>query len=203
MKTLFIAFFVGACCLLSACKGHNNLEKHKEVVAIKRDRIFDQRVRGKETAPSLLVRTDNGEFYFFDEEIDQLILQNTKFRLELADFGATSDAVVYKNLGVSYLEQGEPDEAVVAFKKAVQIAPRFIEAHYLLADVYSIKGEGVLSRKSLENAMALDGSYIIDTVRPNGNTPEYSIIELPPPAVLQEFTNPIKPANSPDFFQGP
>ena len=163
MKTLFIAFFVGACCLLSACKGHNNLEKHREVVAVKRDRIFDQRVRGKETTPSsLLVRTHNGEFYFFDEEIDQLIQQNTKFQLELADLGATSEAVVHKNLGVSYLEQGKLDKAVVAFKKAVQIAPRFVEAHYLLADVYSLKGEGVLSRKSLENAMALDGSYIID-----------------------------------------
>ena len=55
MKTLFVAFFVGACCLLSACKGHNNLEKHKEVVAVKRDRIFDQRIQVKETAPSLLV----------------------------------------------------------------------------------------------------------------------------------------------------
>ena len=162
MKTLFVVFFVGACCLLSACKGHNNLEKHKEVVAVKRVRIPYQRVQGKETTPSLLVRTDNGEFYFFDEEIDQLIRQNTKFQLELADLGATSEAVVYKNLGVSYLEQGEPDKAVVAFKKAVQIAPRFVEAHYLLADAYSLKGEGILSRKSLENAMALDGSYIID-----------------------------------------
>ena len=168
MRTLFIAFCVGICCLLSACKGANN-----------------------------------GEFYFFDEEIDRLIQQSTKFQLELADPGATSEAVVYKNLGASYLEQGKVDKAVVAFKKAVRIAPRFIEAHYLLADVYSIKGEGVLSRKSLDQAMALEGSYIIDTVRPNGNIPEYSIIELPLPAVLQEFINPIKPTNPPDFFQGP
>ncbi len=198
MKTLFTVFLVGICCFLFACKGANNLEKHKEVVVVKRDRISGQRFQGKETTPSRLARTDNGEFYFFDEEIDQ---QNTKFQLELADLGATSEAVVYKNLGVSYLEQGEPDKAVVAFKKAVQVAPRFVEAHYLLADVYSIKGEGVLSRKSLDQAMALDGSYIIDTVRPNGNTPKYSVIELPPPAVLQKFTNPIKPTNPPDFFK--
>ena len=69
---------------------------------------------------------------------------------------------IYRNLGASYLEQGEIDEAVVAFKKAVQIDPSFVEAHYLLADVYSIKGEGVLSRKCLDQAMALEGSYIID-----------------------------------------
>ena len=112
-------------------------------------------------------------------------------------------AEVYKDLGVSYLELGKLDEAIVGFKKAIQIDPRFVEAYYLLADVYSLKGEGILSRKSLDQAMALEGSYIIDTVRPNGNTPEYSIIELPPPAVLQEFTNPIKPTNPPDFLQGP
>lgn len=203
MRTLFIAFCVGICCLLSACKGANNLEKHKEAVAVKTDRISGQRLQGGEPLPPFLVRTDNGEFYFFDEEIDRLIQQSTKFQLELADLGATSEAVVYKNLGASYLEQGKVDKAVVAFKKAVRIAPRFIEAHYLLADVYSIKGEGVLSRKSLDQAMALEGSYIIDTVRPNGNIPEYSIIELPLPAVLQEFINPIKPTNPPDFFQGP
>ena len=34
MKVLFIAFFVGTCCFLSACKGHNNLEKHKETVPL-------------------------------------------------------------------------------------------------------------------------------------------------------------------------
>ena len=192
MKALFIAFCVGICCLLSACKGHNNLEKHKEVVAVKTDRILDQRFRDKETVPSTLVRTDNGELYFFDEEIDQLIQQSTKFQLELADLGATNEAVAYKNLGTSYLEQGEPDKAVVAFKKAIQIAPSFVEAYYLLADVYSIKGEGVLSRKSLDQAMALDGSYIIDismtgreikstqSTIPNIIIKSTGVIELPP-----------------------
>ena len=62
------------------------------------------------------------------------------------------------------MEQGELDKAVAAFKKAIQIDPRFVEAHYLLADVYSIKGEGALSRQSLDQAMALEGSYIIDTL---------------------------------------
>jgi tetratricopeptide (TPR) repeat protein len=163
MKVLFIALFVGTCCFLSACKGHNNIQQHKETVAVKTDRIFRQRSRGEKTVPSTLVRTASGESHFFDEEIDRLIQQNTKFQLELADLGATSEAVVYKNLGVSYLEQGKLDKAVVAFRKAVQIAPRFIEAHYLLADVYSVKGEGLLSRTFLEKAMALEGSYIIDT----------------------------------------
>ena len=42
MKTLFLAFFVGVCCFLSACKGHSNLEKRKEVVAVKT--VYDEEV---------------------------------------------------------------------------------------------------------------------------------------------------------------
>jgi tetratricopeptide (TPR) repeat protein len=200
MKALFIAFFVGTCCFLSACKGHNNIEQHKETVAVKTDRIPYLRFRGEETVPSLLVRTANGESHFFDEEIDRLIQQNTKFQLELADLGATSEAVVYKNLGVSCLEQGKLDKAVVAFRKAVQIAPRFIEAHYLLADVYSLKGEGILSRKSLNQAMVLEGSYIID-IRVTEET-HTIIIELPQSTVI-ESTGPIQLPYPPEFFQGP
>ena len=173
MKTLFVSFFVGICCFLSACKGHNNLEKHKEVVA------------GKMV-------------YFFDEETDRL-LEKINSQLELADLGATSEAVVYKNLGASYLEQGEPDKAVIAFEKAIQIAPRFVEAHYLLADVYSLKGEGILSRKSLENAMALDGSYIID-IKIGVMDRIHDSIDSTPPAVIR-FEEVIE--LPPEFFKDP
>ncbi len=59
------------------------------------DRIVGQRFRGEETVPLFLVRTDEGEFYRFeDEEIDQLIEQNTNSQLELEDLGETSEAVI-------------------------------------------------------------------------------------------------------------
>jgi tetratricopeptide (TPR) repeat protein len=147
------------------------------------------------------VRTASGESHFFDEEIDRLIQQNTKFQLELADLGATSEAVVYKNLGVSCLEQGKLDKAVVAFRKAVQIAPRFIEAHYLLADVYSLKGEGILSRKSLNQAMVLEGSYIID-IRSGIMDRTHTIIESTPPAVIRSEES-IERTFPPEFFEDP
>ena len=199
MKALFIAFFVGACCFLSACKGANNLEKYEETVVVKTDRILRQRAHGEETVPSLLVRTDSGAVYFIDEEIDRLIQQNTKFQLEFADLGATSEAVVYRNLGASYLEQGKLDKAIVEFKKAVQIAPRFIEAHYLLADVYSLKGEGVLSRKSLENAMALEGSYIIDIKIGVMDRIHKSTDSTPPAVIRSEEVIELPP----EFFEDP
>lgn len=183
MKTLSIVFFVGACCFLSACEVANNLEKH---------------MRGEETVSSLLVRTDSGEVYFFDEEIDRLI-ENINSQLELSDLGATTEAVISRNLGFSHLEQGELDKAIVEFKKAVQAYPGFIEAHYLLADVYSLKGEGVLSRKSLETAMALEGSYIIDTTI-GAIDRSHTIIEPIPFAVI-ESDGSIIHIFPPEFFE--
>ncbi len=98
----------------------------------------------------------------------------------------------YKNIGASHLKQGQLDKAILAFKQALQINPRSVEVHYLLADSYSIKGEGVLSRIFLNQAMALEGSYIIDTkVMP----------EIQPTVV--EFPSPIQLPHSPEFFQRP
>ena len=110
-------------------------------------------------------------------------------------------AEVYKDLGASYLEQGKLDKAIVEFKKAVQIDPRFVEAHYLLADVYSLKGEGLLSRKSLEKAMALEGSYIIDTRRGIMDR-THTIIESTPSAVMESDES-IKRTFPPEFFEDP
>ena len=170
MKTLFIVFFLGISCLLFACNlqiGRNQVEKEKEVVSFKRD--------------SAEVYEDSGVSSYLElSELD-------KFPVEFEEaIQVKPRAKIYRNLGASYLEQGKIDEAVVAFKKAVQIDPNFVEAHYLLADVYSIKGEGVLSRKFLDQAMALDGSYIIDVHR-------VMIIDRKPDASI-EFT--IKSTNT-------
>ena len=59
------------------------------------DRIFGQRFRDEETVPLFLVQTDGGKFYRFeDEDIDQLIEQNTNSQLELADLEETSEVVI-------------------------------------------------------------------------------------------------------------
>lgn len=182
MKTLFIVFFLGISCLLFACNlqmSRNQVEKEKEAVSFKRD--------------SAEVYKNPGVSHFGLGELD-------KFPVEIEEaIQVKPRAKIYRNLGSSYLEQGKVDEAVLAFRKAVQIDPSFVDAHYLLADVYSIKGEGVLSRKFLDQAMALDGSYIID-IRSGIMDRTHAIIESTPSAVIRSKEVMELP---PEFFEDP
>ena len=176
MKTLFIIFFIGLCCFLSACNLHisdDQVEKGKKVVAIKPD--------------SSVV-----EVTFLP---DGSILADGSTTVRDEGRGIpVGRAEIYKNLGASYLEQGELDKAIVEFKKAIQVNPRFVEVHYLLADVYSVKGEGLLSRTFLEKAMALEGSYIIDTRVTEKRIPSPPQYSFPAPEFLQ---GPIKRIDAP------
>ena len=123
MKALFVVFFVGISCFLFACNlqmGRNQVEEEKEAVAFRRD--------------STEVYKNPGVSHFDLSELD-------RFPVEFKEtIQVEPRAKIYRNIGASYLEQDKVDEAIVAFKKAVQIDPSFVEAHYLLADVYSIKG---------------------------------------------------------------
>ena len=175
MKMLFIAFWVGICCFLSAC---------------------DVRTRNDQEP---IVINFYEEVYYIDGEgyVDNIEKDEKAVASKLDPASAES----YWNLetGKLYLEQGELDKAIVKFKKAVEANPGFVEAHYLLADVYSLKGEGVLSRKSLETAMTLEGSYIIDT-RIGIIDRTHTIIESTPPAVIRSEEVIELP---PEFFEDP
>ena len=173
MRGLFIAFWVGICCFLSACD-----------------------VRTSSNQEPIIINWDI-EPVELPEEVYVNIIEKDKqavgSKLETAE--------THKNLGVSYLESGKLDKAIVEFKRAVQIDPSFVEAHYLLADVYSLKGIGVLSRKSLETAMALEGSYIIDTTI-GAIDRTHTIIESTPPAVIRSEES-IERTFPPEFFEDP
>ena len=68
----------------------------------------------------------------------------------------------HKELGDVYLQGGKLDKAIEAYQKAIRLNPTFVEAYYHLADAYSLKNEKTLSRESLQKAMKLEGSYIMD-----------------------------------------
>ena len=59
------------------------------------DRIFDQHFRGQEKVPLFLIQTDQGDFYRFeDEEIDSLIERITQPQSELANLDDTTESVI-------------------------------------------------------------------------------------------------------------
>ena len=59
------------------------------------DRIFDQHFRGQEKVPLFLIQTDQGDFYRFeDEEIDGLIEQNTQPQSDITELDVTTESVI-------------------------------------------------------------------------------------------------------------
>jgi tetratricopeptide (TPR) repeat protein len=73
-----------------------------------------------------------------------------------------AQAQKHKDRGDVYLQGGKLDKAIEAYQKAIRLNPTFVEAYYHLADAYSLKNEKTLSRESLQKAMKLEGSYIMD-----------------------------------------
>ena len=89
------------------------------------DRIVGQRFRGEETVPLFLVRTDAGEFYRFgDEDIDQLIEQNTNSQLELEDLGETSETVKQDVSDMSEIK--DLDNLINEIEQTIDIEPNVI-----------------------------------------------------------------------------
>ena len=59
------------------------------------DRIFDQHFRGEEKVPLFLIQTDQGDFYRFeDEEIDGLVERITQPQSELTDLDDTTESTI-------------------------------------------------------------------------------------------------------------
>ncbi len=46
----------------------------------------------------------------------------------------------YYNLGLSLRSQGDLDEAILNFRKAIEIEPGYVEAYYHMANVFQTAG---------------------------------------------------------------
>jgi putative PEP-CTERM system TPR-repeat lipoprotein len=67
----------------------------------------------------------------------------------------------YSNLGALELSRGKRDTAEVAFKKAVALAPRSVQAHLSLANFYWLTGQFTHAEDSLKHALDLDPGNVL------------------------------------------
>ena len=58
------------------------------------------------------------------------------------------------DLGIKYLEEGNYEEAIIAFNAAIEIDPKRPEAYIGLADVYTALGDTDAAKKALEDGLA-------------------------------------------------
>lgn len=61
-------------------------------------------------------------------------------------------------LGYKYFEEGNYEEAILAFNKAIEIAPKKYEAYLALSDTYVAMGDFESARKILEQGIEATGS---------------------------------------------
>ena len=81
--------------IVEAIRGIKGALDELQRKGIDTDRVFDQHFRGQEKVPLFLIQTDQGNFYRFeDEEIDNLIERNTQSHSELTDLDVTTESVI-------------------------------------------------------------------------------------------------------------
>ena len=81
--------------IVEAIRGIKGALDELQRKGIDTDRVFDQHFRGQEKVSLFLIQTDQGNFYRFeDEEIDNLIERNTQSHSELIDLDVTTESVI-------------------------------------------------------------------------------------------------------------
>ena len=81
--------------IVEAIRGIKGALDELQRKGIDTDRVFDQHFRGQEKVSLFLIQTDQGNFYRFeDEEIDNLIERNTQSHSELTDLDVTTESVI-------------------------------------------------------------------------------------------------------------
>ena len=66
----------------------------------------------------------------------------------------------YLESGMKYMEQEKYDSAAIQFKKALQIDPKYAEAHYQLANADMKQGKNSDAFKEMSTAVELDPTHI-------------------------------------------
>jgi tetratricopeptide (TPR) repeat protein len=64
-------------------------------------------------------------------------------------------ATYYSNLGNVLRAEGKYDAAVERYRRAVELKPDFVEAHYNLGLVYQLQGRGEAAIVQFERVLAL------------------------------------------------
>lgn len=70
------------------------------------------------------------------------------------------DAALLNHLGAALAQGGQPDGAIAAFRRALELDPALIDAAYNLGRALDLRGEAAAAREALEAALRIDPRHV-------------------------------------------
>jgi tetratricopeptide (TPR) repeat protein len=93
------------------------------------------------------------------------------------------DPEAYLQLGILYAAQGASDQAIAAFKKAIEVTPGLGEAHYRLSQLYKRSGEKAKSEQEIQLYKQVEKNEADEVERQRREVQQFLIILKDQPAV--------------------
>jgi len=99
---------------------------------------------------------------------EALSMAKEAVRLEEISPGPAPDALFYQTLGLSYLMMGQYEDAIAAFRKAINIWPEYLAAHVGLAAVCSLAGRMEEAYAQVAKVLRLNPEITLEDIDRNG-----------------------------------
>ena len=90
-----------------------------------------------------------------------LLLCLSLIQIEAVAITRSSNSDDLIDAGQSYLNRGEPDQAIFLFTRAIEESPQTVRAYVLRAEAYLLIDRYHLAYDDLRRAIALDPQYLI------------------------------------------
>jgi adenylate cyclase len=82
--------------------------------------------------------------------------------------GPTPDAILYERLGLSYIMMGLYEEAIAAYKKALNLWPEYVYGHIELTASYTLAGRMEEARAEAAEVLRLNPKITLEDIDRNG-----------------------------------
>ena len=137
-------------------------EEHEKEIKMMRE-LYDRM-----SANATVCRLFSLVLIFEGKYAEALSVAKEAVRLEEMSPSSAPDALFYEKLGLSYRMMGQYDEAIAAFKKAINIWPDYVYGHIGLTASYSLAGRMEDARAQAAEVLKINPKITLEDIAKNG-----------------------------------